>query len=234
MGNLPWRDQRFTKGNEAFKRAEIQLQPMSALDDLRLHGMRKMLRWCLNVFKKIVSSPKLALTCLPELAPSDFYLFPSKKKHLQGRRFVSSNKIKAASQEALGTGWEKMASSCASRSYTNASRSVSSPKLTTLKVDVLRCCELCRVRFYTPYPNFWIILRTMFNNSSFPEYTTAFPTFISNLSLIYRLHMVDDCQTTSSASGAHLPLYQQYMGPPSYWGSNMCNYSPTNRAPIFL
>ncbi|GFU89075.1 hypothetical protein TNCV_2895231 [Trichonephila clavipes] len=40
----------------------------------------------------------------------------------------------------------KMASSCASRSYTNAGRSVSSPKGITLKVDVLRGCELFRVR----------------------------------------------------------------------------------------
>ncbi|GFW49238.1 hypothetical protein TNCV_3057481 [Trichonephila clavipes] len=38
-----------------------------------------------------------------------------------------------------------MASSSASRSYTNAGISVSSPKGTTLKVDVLRCCELFRI-----------------------------------------------------------------------------------------
>ncbi|GFW12300.1 hypothetical protein TNCV_2489441 [Trichonephila clavipes] len=37
---------------------------------------------------------------------------------------------------------QKMASSCASRSDTNAGTSVSSPKGTTLKVEVLRCCEL--------------------------------------------------------------------------------------------
>ncbi|GFX15980.1 hypothetical protein TNCV_522871 [Trichonephila clavipes] len=37
-----------------------------------------------------------------------------------------------------------MAFSCASGSYTNAGRSVSSPKETTLKVDVLLCYELFR------------------------------------------------------------------------------------------
>ncbi|GFV83979.1 hypothetical protein TNCV_1479811 [Trichonephila clavipes] len=40
----------------------------------------------------------------------------------------------------------------ASRIYTNAGRSVSSPKGTTLKLDVLRCCELFRVRFSAPRP----------------------------------------------------------------------------------
>ncbi|GFV45050.1 hypothetical protein TNCV_907971 [Trichonephila clavipes] len=37
------------------KRAENQSKTMNALDDLRLHGMRKMLRCCLNVFEKIVT-----------------------------------------------------------------------------------------------------------------------------------------------------------------------------------
>ncbi|GFU91253.1 hypothetical protein TNCV_4925831 [Trichonephila clavipes] len=45
-----------------------------------------------------------------------------------------------------------MASSCASRNYTNAGRSISSPKGTTLKVDVLRSRELFRVRFSVPSP----------------------------------------------------------------------------------
>ena len=36
-----------------------------------------------------------------DLAPCDFYLFPSMKKYLQGRRFVSSDEVKAASQDAL-------------------------------------------------------------------------------------------------------------------------------------
>ncbi|GFX02589.1 hypothetical protein TNCV_728431 [Trichonephila clavipes] len=58
-------------------------------------------------------------------------------KHLQGRRFVSSDE-----EEHLKWPYgklRKMVSSCASRSYTNAGRSVSSPEGTTLKVDVLRC-----------------------------------------------------------------------------------------------
>ncbi|GFU25079.1 hypothetical protein TNCV_568341 [Trichonephila clavipes] len=42
-----------------------------------------------------------------------------------------------------------MASSCASRSYKNVGRSVLAPKETTLKVDVLQCCELIRKSFKT-------------------------------------------------------------------------------------
>ncbi|GFW75620.1 hypothetical protein TNCV_4428031 [Trichonephila clavipes] len=37
-------------------------------------------------------------------------------------------------------------------SYTNAGKSVSSPKGTTLKVDVFRCCELFRFSDWRPYP----------------------------------------------------------------------------------
>ncbi|GFT10662.1 hypothetical protein TNCV_1943781 [Trichonephila clavipes] len=43
-------------------------------------------------------------------------------------------------QEKMG----KIAFSCASKSYTNAGRRVSSPKEITLKVGVLRCCEIFR------------------------------------------------------------------------------------------
>ncbi|GFY12488.1 hypothetical protein TNCV_1799101 [Trichonephila clavipes] len=38
-----------------------------------------------------------------------------------------------------------MASSCASRCYTNSGRSASSPKQTAVIVDVLWCCELFRL-----------------------------------------------------------------------------------------
>ncbi|GFX84682.1 hypothetical protein TNCV_724891 [Trichonephila clavipes] len=69
------------------------------------------------------------------------------KNHIQGRRFVLSDQVKAASPEVA-----KTASSCSSRSYTNVGRSLSSPKGTTLKVDVLWYHELLRVRFSTPCP----------------------------------------------------------------------------------
>ncbi|GFT98517.1 mariner Mos1 transposase [Trichonephila clavipes] len=56
-----------------------------------------------------------------DIAPRDICLFLSMKKHLQGRRFVSSDvfEVKVASQEASRR-LRKMASSCTSRSYTNA------------------------------------------------------------------------------------------------------------------
>ncbi|GFY34557.1 mariner Mos1 transposase [Trichonephila clavipes] len=37
----------------------------------------------------------------PDLAPCDFYQFPSLKKHLKGRCFVSADEVKVASLEAL-------------------------------------------------------------------------------------------------------------------------------------
>ncbi|GFW72078.1 hypothetical protein TNCV_4789661 [Trichonephila clavipes] len=46
---------RFTKGIGVLKRAENLLNTRNALDELRLHGTRKKLRWGLNVFKKIVA-----------------------------------------------------------------------------------------------------------------------------------------------------------------------------------
>ncbi|GFV50303.1 hypothetical protein TNCV_622121 [Trichonephila clavipes] len=39
----------------------------------------------------------------PDLAPCDICLFPSMKRHLQGRCFVSSDEVKVASLKAL---WE--------------------------------------------------------------------------------------------------------------------------------
>ncbi|GFW98680.1 hypothetical protein TNCV_2758581 [Trichonephila clavipes] len=36
------------------KRADNPLKTMNTLEDLRRHGTRKMLRWCLNVLEKIV------------------------------------------------------------------------------------------------------------------------------------------------------------------------------------
>ncbi|GFV65301.1 hypothetical protein TNCV_4573011 [Trichonephila clavipes] len=68
------------------------------------------------------------------------------KKLLQGCHFVS-DEVKAALQEAL-----QEASRFPSRSYTKGGRSLPLTKKTTLKVDMLRCCELFRVRFYTPCP----------------------------------------------------------------------------------
>ncbi|GFW98467.1 hypothetical protein TNCV_3790981 [Trichonephila clavipes] len=40
---------------ERLKRANNSSKAMNAFDDLRLHGTRKMWRWCLNVFEKIVA-----------------------------------------------------------------------------------------------------------------------------------------------------------------------------------
>ncbi|GFW91443.1 hypothetical protein TNCV_3376091 [Trichonephila clavipes] len=51
MVNLPCRDSRFTNHIDELKRAKKPLNIMDALDDLRLHGTRKMLRWYLNVFE---------------------------------------------------------------------------------------------------------------------------------------------------------------------------------------
>ncbi|GFU91353.1 transposable element Tc1 transposase [Trichonephila clavipes] len=70
--------------------------------------------------------------------------------HLQERRFVSSEEVKVVSHQDCRKPYgrlRKMASSCASSSYTNAWRCVSSPKGTTLKVDELQCCELFKEDF---------------------------------------------------------------------------------------
>ncbi|GFU29917.1 hypothetical protein TNCV_1686941 [Trichonephila clavipes] len=48
------RDPRFTIGIGVLKRADNPSKKMCTLDD-QLHGKWKMLRWCLNVFEKIVS-----------------------------------------------------------------------------------------------------------------------------------------------------------------------------------
>ncbi|GFX16831.1 hypothetical protein TNCV_2518091 [Trichonephila clavipes] len=53
--NLPWRDPSFGNGIGVLKRAQNPSKTMIALDDLLLYGTRKMLRWCLNVFEKIVT-----------------------------------------------------------------------------------------------------------------------------------------------------------------------------------
>ncbi|GFX88895.1 hypothetical protein TNCV_2576021 [Trichonephila clavipes] len=55
MVNLPWRDPRFMNGNGVLKSAESSSKTMNALYDLRLHGTRTMLDWCLNMFEKIVA-----------------------------------------------------------------------------------------------------------------------------------------------------------------------------------
>ncbi|GFX38157.1 hypothetical protein TNCV_3837561 [Trichonephila clavipes] len=46
-------DPRFTNGIAMLKSADNPSNAMNKSND-RLHGMRKMLRWCLNVFEKIV------------------------------------------------------------------------------------------------------------------------------------------------------------------------------------
>lgn len=57
---------------------------------------------------------------------------------------MSSDEVKATSQRSYGR-LQKIASSGASKSYANADKSVSSPKVTTLKENVLRCCELFKI-----------------------------------------------------------------------------------------
>ncbi|GFT85010.1 putative mariner transposase [Trichonephila clavipes] len=159
MVNLPWRDLRFTNGIGVLKKSENPLNTMNALDDLQLHGTRKMLCWCLNVFEKIAAKHLKKLLRLhtsrrrrlresiyhkwpqfwqsddwyflhdnapahrsqlvkdflaktrtntlphlsysPDIALCDICQFPSTKKPLQGHRFVSSDEVKVASQEAL-------------------------------------------------------------------------------------------------------------------------------------
>ena len=59
----------------------------------------------------------------PDLAPCDFFLFPTMKKTLKGKRFANVEKVKTASQEALNniklqqfqrcfTQWEKRLDKC--------------------------------------------------------------------------------------------------------------------------
>ncbi|GFT13628.1 transposable element Tcb2 transposase [Trichonephila clavipes] len=55
MRNLPGRYPRITNSIGILKRAENPSNTMNALDNPRLHRAWKMLRWCLNVFEKIVA-----------------------------------------------------------------------------------------------------------------------------------------------------------------------------------
>jgi len=59
----------------------------------------------------------------PDLALSDFFLFPTMKKTLKGKRFANVEEVKTASQEALNniklqqfqrcfTQWEKRLNKC--------------------------------------------------------------------------------------------------------------------------
>ncbi|PRD21713.1 UNVERIFIED_CONTAM: hypothetical protein NCL1_51017 [Trichonephila clavipes] len=71
---------------------------------------------------------------------------------------MSSDEVKGASQETL---WE-VARNGYQLCLTDEGGSVSMPKGTTLKVDVLRCCKLFRVgHFYTLSPYFGIIPRVL-------------------------------------------------------------------------
>ncbi|GFX59961.1 hypothetical protein TNCV_4984721 [Trichonephila clavipes] len=54
MGNLPYRDLRFTIGIGILKRADNPSKTMNTFDD-RLHRTQKMLRLCLKVFEKTVA-----------------------------------------------------------------------------------------------------------------------------------------------------------------------------------
>ncbi|GFU82104.1 hypothetical protein TNCV_1326481 [Trichonephila clavipes] len=53
MMNLPWRNPRFTNNINVLKMADNTSKAMDTLDD-RLQGKQKMLRWCLNMFGKII------------------------------------------------------------------------------------------------------------------------------------------------------------------------------------
>ncbi|GFW48286.1 hypothetical protein TNCV_1108491 [Trichonephila clavipes] len=54
MRNLPWPGPMFTIATGVLKRDDNPSKTIKTLDD-RLHETRKMLRWCLNVFEKIVA-----------------------------------------------------------------------------------------------------------------------------------------------------------------------------------
>ncbi|GFV39736.1 hypothetical protein TNCV_741661 [Trichonephila clavipes] len=65
-----------------------------------------------------------------DLTPYDFYLFPSMKKHLQGRHFVSSEEVKVHRRRPYGR-LRQMSSMYDFRSCMNTGRSVTSLKGTT-------------------------------------------------------------------------------------------------------
>ncbi|GFW06734.1 mariner Mos1 transposase [Trichonephila clavipes] len=58
-----------------------------------------------QLVKKFLAKTRTSMLPHPQysqdLAPWDFYIFPSMKKHLQGLRFMSSDEVKAAPREAL-------------------------------------------------------------------------------------------------------------------------------------
>ena len=69
----------------------------------------------------------------PDLAPCNFYLLPFSKKYYWNAVLCHQKMWKQHRIMPWGR-LRKMASSSATRSYTNAGKSVSSPKLTTFKV----------------------------------------------------------------------------------------------------
>ena len=70
---------------------------------------------------------------LPDLAPSDFFLFPKLKMKLKGRRFQTSEEIQAESQAVLNT-LQEMTSKNISKTGSAVGIVVKPQKGTTLKV----------------------------------------------------------------------------------------------------
>ncbi|GFX03571.1 hypothetical protein TNCV_4751561 [Trichonephila clavipes] len=105
MVNLPLRDPRFTNGISVLKRADNPSKTMNTLGD-RLHGTRKMLRWCLKVFEKIVAkhlknSLRLHTSGIRRLREFVSLNGLTYGRETLGSRFVSSAEVKGTSQEAL-------------------------------------------------------------------------------------------------------------------------------------
>ncbi|GFV90358.1 hypothetical protein TNCV_4380731 [Trichonephila clavipes] len=64
--NLPRRDQRFMNGIDVLKMGKNPLSTMNALDELRLHGMLKMLCWCLKVRSVATAVSALSMILDPQ------------------------------------------------------------------------------------------------------------------------------------------------------------------------
>ena len=66
-------------------------------DNAPAHKARNTMNTCLDLNIRILPHPPYS----PDLAPSDFFLFPSMKKHIKGKRFDTDDDVLEAAEDWL-------------------------------------------------------------------------------------------------------------------------------------
>ena len=80
-----------TKVDKTFRRRYPNIRPLLLQDNARPHTARSTLAKINNLDWDVLSHPPYS----PDLAPSDFYLFPHMKKPFRGTRFETMDQVKA-------------------------------------------------------------------------------------------------------------------------------------------